>query len=66
MAVCSDLRPGGDATPLEEVWLLYTAQVEHGDFLRLLFQFGSRGALRRGTQAPDEFFRVRLGLAKLL
>ncbi|CAE7246561.1 PRKAA1, partial [Symbiodinium necroappetens] len=36
----------GDMAPLQGVWLLYTAPVEHSDFLRLLFEFGSRGALR--------------------
>ena len=36
----------GDMMPLKDVWLLYTAPVEHSDFLRLLFEFGSRGALR--------------------
>ena len=60
--------------PLQGVWLLYTAPVEHraltvqhltghvtsnldgesvstsGDFLRLLFEFGSRGALRVGLR----------------
>ncbi|CAE7352137.1 Camk1 [Symbiodinium sp. CCMP2592] len=36
----------GDLAPLQGVWLLYTAPVDHSDFLRLLFEFGSRGALR--------------------
>ncbi|CAE7316659.1 PEPKR2 [Symbiodinium natans] len=36
----------GDMMPLKDVWLLYTAPVEHSDFLRLLFEFGGRGALR--------------------
>ena len=31
---------------LEDVWLMYTAAADSSDFLRLLFQFGSRGALR--------------------
>lgn len=31
---------------LEDVWLMYTAAADSSDFQRLLFQFGSRGALR--------------------
>lgn len=35
---------------LEDVWLMYTAAADSSDFLRLLFQFGSRGALRWDMQ----------------
>lgn len=40
----------GDEVPLEDVWLMYTQAAESSDFLRLLFQFGSRGALRWDLQ----------------
>ena len=32
---------------LEDVWLMYTAAADSSDFLRLLFQFGSRGGICR-------------------
>mmetsp|Transcript_19677 Transcript_19677/g.45784 ORF Transcript_19677/g.45784 Transcript_19677/m.45784 type:complete len:625 (-) Transcript_19677:326-2200(-) len=39
-------KEAGDFMPFMDIWMLYTAPVEHSDFLRLLFEFGSRGALR--------------------
>lgn len=45
-AVLPSTGDSGDLVPLEDVWMMYTLPVQSSDFLRLLFQFGSRGALR--------------------